>query len=450
MSGKMKIFHAVFGALVFAFGLSFCCGCKDGKESGNNQHEWPKPPANCPHFTQDYTLPQTQSAGQLATFMETEHLDYSLDGWFFFGSLEDSAAPDDLEVFFIAVQRIDMLGEAFGAQQVPAVVAFNNKSLGKYEFGGFYELDVDPFMVVKSDPWSVELFSPFQEEPLITMETVSGRMGEAGAVYLLKADITPDFQGFRFRAEIRLRDRYGAINQGYGSASFFPQFLTPEQRALITKFFGGSVQAYLESTGDPMACQGSFYYTLPLLDVEQFTIMRGDTLLSSGAGGLMWLDYIVQTYDQQAMDVVVKDGSWQFFAIQLPEENAAIMVLQVNGLYGSLPVATLFRYDSDRTRNLARKPAHSWGIDEIKIEPNPNNIWVSPDTGLSYHMQYRIRLGSGDHSADLFIKMAHPNQEVVIDPQKIKYEGLGAVEGMLEGFPVTGQVFLEVQPAGKF
>jgi len=287
---------------------------------------WPDPVPGAPFFIQDVddALPQTKSAQQLAEYLASEHFEYDLDGWFFFGSLVDDAAPEDPGVFLISMQRIEVSKGGSRVPLVPAMVAFNSPSLGQYVFGGAYTQDISPLVNVESDPWSVEVNSPDQSEPLMTMSLVSGSMGTAGAVYRLTAD-TPD-----------QRDRLGAVNQGYGSASFFPQFLTEQQKEQVEGSYENSVQAYLEATGDPMSGQGSYYYSQPLMDVEQFTITRNGAALSSGTSGTMWMDQIVQTYGEQATEVLIDgDASWEFFSIMLPEENAAIMVIQITSATGS-------------------------------------------------------------------------------------------------------------------
>ncbi|MDD5100124.1 MAG: hypothetical protein PHP66_04150 [Syntrophales bacterium] len=413
-----------------------------GCNGSNNTRQYPKPKPGDTYFTQGYELSQTQSAEHLATFMETDHSEYDLNGWFFFGSLVDSVHPDDIGVLAFSVQRVGLLEKILGAQQVPVGVGFNSKSYGKWEFWGFYTLDVAPFMTVTADPWNVTLLSPFASEPpLVTMQTVSGRMGQVDTVYLIKADI-PGLDAPRLKAEVRFRDRFGVINQGYGTAAFCVQNITGEQREMMKMFHGGSAQSYLESTGDPMICQGDYYYQMPFLEVEEFSIMRGDTLRSKGTSGLLWADVLSASYDEQALKVY-KDMLSTFFAIQFPEENIAMMVLRIDSANGSMPIATLYSNDCERTRNSARKPLYSWPIDGIKIEPDPESKWVSPVSQKTYYLQYRIQLESVHRNADLTIKMVIDNQEVVTD-QETSYPGLGSVEGTLDGHPVTGQVFLEV------
>jgi hypothetical protein len=440
---KRLVSVCVVGLLVYvAIAMATCGGTETTSDEGKT---WPEPAPGCPYFTQDYYLPQTESAEQLSEYLASEHLEYDLDGWFFFGSLVDSTTPEDPGVFFISMQRIDVEEHGEKAPLVPIVVAFNSASLGQYVFGGEYTADTEPLVNIMSDPWTVEVVSPGQTEPFIMMSLTSGSMGTAGAEYRLTADV-PDQLGGRLQAEVLLRDRLGAVNQGYGTSSFFPQFLTDSQKEQITGSFGNSVGGYLESTGDPMSCQGSYYYSQPLMDVEQFTITRNGASLSSGTDGLIWMDNVVQSYDEQASEILA-DASWEFYSIMLPEANSAIMVIQITSATGTLPVATLFSEDSDRTRNSARKAMNSWDTGQIDIEAVPGTLWTSPETGLQYAQQHRIRLESDTWPADLTIKMVRENQEVVVG-NTVKYEGLASVEGTLGGQAVTGTAFVELQPLG--
>ncbi|MFH1386234.1 MAG: lipocalin family protein [bacterium] len=426
-------------------------------ENGCSTGPQPQPTAgvNC-YFTQSNDLPQTQSAAKLAEFMSQEHLEYDLDGWFFFGSLVDSASPEAPGMFISSMQRIAKEWGGIRWQLIPAIIAYNGPSLEGYVFGGDFILeDLDPRVVVTSNPWKVTVNSSKQTEPLMTMSLVSGTMGQAGAEYLLTGNV-PALQGGTLEAEVLLCDRLGTVNQGYGSASFFPQYLTGLQQYDIKRSFGNSVKKYLESTGASMAGQGSFYYSLPLLDVKNFWIKRNGVLLSSGTSGTMWMDDIVQSYGQEAQDVLIGKAWWEFYSIMLPEEDAAIMVIQIKSGTGTLPVATLFSTSSERTSNSARKPVHSWKIDEIGIEAlSSGGVWTSPMTGNQYVQERRIRLESPDCQADLTVKMVREDQEIVVDMtaiglnKTIKYEGLATVTGTLRGKPVRGTAVVELQPFGS-
>ncbi|MBN2026134.1 MAG: lipocalin family protein [Actinobacteria bacterium] len=436
-------FSVIALIVVVSLAMVACGGAQDGED----KQVFPEPEPGCAYFTQGYDMLQTESAQQLSKYLASEHMEYDLDGWFFFGSLQDSASPQDPGVFFISMQRMDVSEDGGSVPLVPAIVAYGSTSLGQYVYGGEYAVDMQPLVNVLFDPWKVEVSSMDQEDPLLSMELTSGSMGEAGAEYRLAADVK-DQLGGRLQAEVLLRDRLGVVNQGYGTASFFPQFLTQEQEEQITGSYSNSVRDYLEATGDPMACQGSFYYSLPLLDVEEFTITRDGTVLSTGTGGTMWMDNVVQTYDEQAVKVLIDgNASWDFFSIMLPEEDAALMVIRITSANGALNVASLFRAGGDTTQNGALEAACAWPLDMVEVEPLSGSIWTSPNTGLQYPQQHRIQLASDTTPMDLTITMVRENQEIVAG-DTIKYEGLATVEGTLGGEAVTGTAFVELQPVG--
>jgi len=376
------------------------------------------------YFTTGYELPQTRSAESLATYMSSEHEEYDLDGWFFFGSLEDEVSGEPA-AFIISMQRIAQEYGGLVWQTVPAIVAYNDSALGRYAFGGTFTLDVFPLVEVSRDPWLVEINSLDQLTPIMSMGLVSGTMGQPGALYLLTADL-PDSLGGRLAAEVLLYDRLGVVNQGYGTASFFT-----------------------------MAGQGSFYYSLPLLDVWEFVVWRDGEVQSYGTSGTMWMDDIVQSYGSVARDVLIGQATWQFFSIMLPDEDAAMMVIEIESADGLLPVAKLFDESGERTQNSALSAAYSWGIDEIAVEAVPSaGIWTSPVTGQRYVQEHRISLDSEERSADLSVRMVREDQEIMIDLTSvgggttIKYEGLATVTGTLDGRPVKGTAIVELQPYG--
>ncbi len=413
-----------------------------------------EPEYGSPYFSKIHKLSQTQSSENLAEYLSSEHMEYDLDGWFFFGSLVEDTLPDNPGVFFISMQRIaqDISGRIY--QTVPAIVAFNSPHSEKYFFGGNYTIDMEPYVHVSTSPWKVEIHSQEQEESHMAMGLISGMMGQPNAKYKLTSHI-PDQLGDTLKTEIVVCDRLGVVNQGYGTASFFPQYLTEAQRNKISSSHDNSVGQYLEDTGDPMVGQGSFYYSLPLMDVESFSIRRNNDIESQGTQGVMWMDHIVQSYSGEAADILVGNASWEFFAMMLPEEDAAIMVIRVESGTGVLPVAKLFKNIGDRTRNSALKAVFSWDMDDITIEESPGgNLWTSPETGQQYVQEHHILLESDDYSADLIITMIRENQEIVVDlteygmEKTIKYEGLARVTGTLEGKSINGIAFVELQPFG--
>ena len=132
----------------------------------------------------------------------------------------------------------------------------------------------------------------------------------------------------------------------------------------------------------------------------------------------------------------------------LPEEDAALMVIQITSANGTLNVASLFRADGDTTENGALEAAYAWPIDMVDVEPLSGSMWTSPNTSLQYPQQHRIQLASDTAPVDLTITMVRENQEIVVG-DTIKYEGLATVEGTLDGQAVTGTAFVELQPAGR-
>jgi hypothetical protein len=158
------------------------------------------------------------------------------------------------------------------------------------------------------------------------------------------------------------------------------------------------------------------------------------------------MDQLVQTYDGQAAAALL-DSKYEFFAIQFPQQKAAMMVMHVDGRNGDFPVATLFDADSSRARNQALRPHHSWPITGVTIEPDPNSAWLSPASGNTYFLRHRIRLDSPKMSADLTVAMAMRNQEFQEQAGGLwDYEGIGDVVGTLNGRHVRGQAFVEAVP----
>ena len=404
------------------------------------------------YFSQEYTLPHSQSPEQLAAYLGSQQLDYQLDGWFFFGSLIDKDLPETSEnagVFAIQVQRIRTpKQDGLGFEHlVSAAVIFNSPVYGEYLYGGMAMplQDMAPNVIVTPDPWRVEVYDfTIQEQPLVVMSLTSGLMGAPGAIYRLEADV-PDNMDGRLQADVLVCDRLGAVNQGYGTTSFFPQYLTAKQAEIIAESYGNSVGAYLEATGDPMKGQGSYYHSLPLIDVTDFSITRNNASLSSGTKGVLWADYCVQSYNGEALQVLIAGSSWEFFSIMLPEEDTSIMAIRITSATGVVQVAKLFNTDGSRTRNNALNAAYTW--DSVEIEKVPGSTWPSPNCDNEYYLEYRLKLGP-ENPSEFEIKMVRPNQEIQFSDGRYLYEGLGTLQGTLGGKPVTGTVFTELESVG--
>lgn len=403
-------------------------------------------PATSAAYANDFSAPWTRSRRALADFLSSEHLDYDLDGWYFFGNLVERSGRRS--AFMMAVQRIDETIDGIPVAFVPAIVGYYNPSLGRYVYGGCLDIDVPPLVTVTQDPWKVTVVCALDPTRWMSMELVSGTMGRPGATYLLRADLTDQF-GERLTAKVTLRDRIGALNDGYGPRSFYPQWITPLQRLAIGSDFKGSMNRYLRATLDPMAGQGSYYYSLGLMDVRSFRIgVASRTRFATGDRGTFWMDYLVESYDKTAQSVVA-DASWLFFALQFPSRDRVMLVNQLDTGAGRLRIARLFRKDSATFRNGSHKAVAQWDSDDIRITPVRGSTWTSKASGLTYPMTYRIRL-KGPYKARrgvLYLKTVRRNQEIVVG-DTVKYEGLMTVTGMLGGKRIRGTAWAELQPVG--
>ncbi|MHB1192633.1 MAG: lipocalin family protein [Longimicrobiales bacterium] len=397
------------------------CGDATGPEAEQVIHAY---------YSEDYSLYHSVGPQQLSDFMTGAHLDYHQYGWNVGASLEDASGV--MMGFFIAIEY-----SAADPEHYRGGVGFSRTEEGGYKWMGFTNTSYQ----TTTSPWSATLESSQMPGSSVTIELASGLMGSGNAVYRLKGSVI-DVEGKSLVVDVRLRDRFGAINQGYGTTSYFPHYIKQEQRAGILALPERTVGAYLASTTDRMRWQGAYYYALPMMDVEQFTVVYDGTTYT-GTGGKGWMDYFVKSYNEES--ITLQDGSaWNWIAIQLPDIGAAINVLDIrNPNTGAVPFARLFNLNSARTRNGARNAVHSWAIDEITVTPM-GETWTTP-TGVTYAMQYRIQLESATYPGDLTVTLIRKNQAVVL-PEGSNYQGLGLVTGVLGGQAVNGRCWVEVQP----
>jgi hypothetical protein len=208
-----------------------------------------------------------------------------------------------------------------------------------------------------------------------------------------------------------------------------------------------------------MTCQGSYYNSLPLLDVLQFRIIRDEhQVLAEGREGVIWVDYVVQSYDAKAKTIAAT-ASWQFFAIQFPELESALMVSLVDtvqqGAHTKLPAAKYFQSPSGTTPNGALEARFEWGLDQISIEPVLSSAWTSPPpprgSGLTYYLETRITLHAPPLNIRLTLTSVRDNQEIVIagsDSTTAKYEGVFLVQGSIGSRRINGVAWGELVAAG--
>ena len=403
------------------------------------------------HYSSGLKLPQTQSAEGLSDFFSFDQSGIHLQSYCIFGKLVEEGKP--VNAYMSIVQRLDEEIPDFGSYMFPIVIAgagFNNPETAHIIFGGSYGIAELTEAVTVTQPWHAHVESPNTPPTpypnnTTDMMLLSGVMGQKGARYKITSQ-TKDLEDGALETSVEVTDVMGIVNDGYGPASFFPQWLSEEQRAVINSTYGGSVGDYLEASGIPMTDQGSYYYSAPMLQVDSFTITRNGQTISQGNDGLLWMDIVYQSFDAAAQEVI-KSATWNFFTLQFPDENLAMMVTSVhNDSNGDLPVATLFSTTGTKSANGALNSIYRWNLQDIKIEPVSGKTWTSPASNLTYYTQYKITLG-GEHKADLTVTMSWDEQELKVN-DTVKYEGYADVSGTLDGKTVSGSSWVELQPAG--
>jgi len=372
--------------------------------------------AHLPNFYNSRAiLPQGQSPDQLAGWLSRQHPRYSMSSWCFYGSLIDDAG------------RTAAVSTMFQFQQLPK----NPPYVAEWSYcdDGTDGYVVAPFRVTEanvaySTPFAVTVDANPVNSGLIALSLDSGRMGERGARYRMTGR-TVTLSNDAWEYELLLRDSFGCIQVGYGPSSFMPQWITHEQRKEIESSFGGSVRAYLESGRDDMFAQGSYYYSLPLLAVDRFSISRNGSPYSSGARGHVWADYVVQGFDQAGLGIV-GTATWQFFAIQFPEFSdrpgyrAALVVSIVTvklpaGDQSELKLARFYDTEGSQNENGSVGPTYEWTINQIDFKPRER--WKG------FPVEAEISLRAAEATITLVATAVRENQVVL--PQVVdKYEGV--------------------------
>lgn len=403
-------------------------------------------PGICASYTSDTSAWWSQSPEALSCLLSSEQFDYGLDGWFWFSSLIEPSGTTS--AYCLAISRTDFTdadGVPFSSFYASGV-GFNHPLLGRYLMGGCQTADTTR-VTVTQNPWKVTTACP-EGRGTVSMELLSGQMGRPGARYLLSSE-GPNQFGEPMTTRVTVVDRMGAVNQGYGPASYYPQFFSPLQSRRIRKEFGGWVDAYLSGTQDPMACQGEHYYSLALMDIEEFQIGVGtQPSFATGTRGNAWVDYTLMSFNNQ-MKSMEEKSSWFWFAIEFPERGEAMMVMKLDTAAGRMKTARLFRENGPTTPNGAQSAVAEWKASKIKIEPIPGTLWKSPTTGLEYYTGYRIKLGgkSAAGRGDLTLRMVMEDQEFPVG-NTVSYQGLMKVKGTIGGKSYEGMAWAELQPEG--
>jgi len=399
-------------------------------------------------------LPQTQSAADLEKFLSFDQPGISLQAYCFFGYLVDGSNKE--MAYFSLIQRleeqVDLPDSAgFKLPLIMSGTGISTPELNGFRTGGTLGAAMLGNEISLTQPWDLSIMSQNEagaatQKNETRAQLVSGTFGQKGARYKLLSHGT-DNLGKLLTTEILVEDTMGFVSEGFGVNSFLPNWLLPEQEESIRKEYGGSVQKYLAATQNPLTGQGSYYYSAPFLKVINFTVSydHNGAVVSQGTDGLLWMDVVYQTFDNDATEII-KDATWSFFIMQFPEQQKAIMTTLVGTEVSDYKVSSLFSTGAQQNLNGVLEPDHRWNLQDIELKPIAGSEWKSPNSGETYYTKYKITL-SGERSADLTVTMAWNDQEVMAGTRYV-YEGLGKVTGTLDGEVVNGSAWLEMQPIG--
>lgn len=365
-------------------------------------------------------------------FAQELHTEYDINAWCYFGKLQGK--KDVYAMTFLIQKNIPALDVI---PQYDVVGGINSKSIGTYDLGGCIDLGVN----VNKNPWSVQgICLDSLSGPKVSTYTVAApynNFSKRGAIY--RVNFVDNLNNLDM--DMYLEDILGMVHQGYGKNGFLPNWFTKEQRNAIDNQ-GGFVLKYLEENKDDMSCQGSYYFSQPLLAVRKFSIYKDNKLLDesvcdSSDSGIIWFDYVCQSYNAQGQKLLQNCG-WLFFAMQFLEERTAIMVTTVHTDLGDCITANLF--------NIQGK--YTWSINDVDIQPVLESEWTSPKSGQKFYMKYIIKMVNPE--CVIGIETLWDEQEIIVG-NVVKYEGIGNVTAVFpsENKTLHGNVWLELQPVSQ-
>lgn len=420
-------------------------------------------------------LAQGQDCTGFRAFLSTGLPQYDSQSYEFFGHLVDDSG---------AITTLALMSQ--GNTAVPGIqrplltieesgLILNPLRLGQGPaFGGIDGVaDITVPTTIAYQPWRIHVEEQDSGQPpqTVDMKVLSGRIGGIGAVYELTASLETGVFGSGVSEpttlRIRAKDRTGMVQWGYGPNGFFPLWMfdgtplpasggaipTADQRGPIMTAYGGDIGAYLAATNDPMTGQGSHYYSMPLVEVEEWSLQRGSTLAAGGSGGLLFFDNLTETYNDSAQYVVGNGYSWTEFSVQLPDTNQG-MLIAVTGQQevGNLSYAMLAGSGSTQSANGTLTPTSNWPQGAIHITADPSSAWTSPHSCYVYELSYDVRLDASATrpAVDLVFTATASDQELNALGRAV-YEGLFSYSGTLDRTSVSGYAWGEIQgrpPAG--
>jgi len=408
-------------------------------------------------FSPKASVVQARSPAGMRTFLSTGHPEYTMQSYVWGGSLVEAGGQTD--TFAFEMQRNNESID--GSPLVPVVTSaalFNRSSVPGFAIGGLVGIaDLTLPVSQTSRPWSIRTQTslPGQSPQFLDVRIVKGSIGTKGAVYEFTSSLPNGAAGASanefLTLYVRAEDTTGMMQWGYGPSGFFPQWIYPAQRAAIKSDYGNSVGKYLAATHDPMTNQGDYYYTMPLLEVQRFSVSLGGQVVGRGSSGWIWFDNVEQQFDAAADQIISNGVDWLEFSVQFPRTKQAMKIGYVEqASVGQLHYAMLHDAHSPKARNGAFTNSVNWDIDKIHIRPIRSSLWTSPVSRQSYYLRYRVRLDGSRPSrqARLNIAAKFANQEVNAGGRHA-YEGLFSVTGTLCGKKVSGLTWTEVQPTAS-
>lgn len=416
----------------------------------------PLPGSADAYYSATVDLPLARSPLGLRRFLSTTQPQYDEQSYVWWGALIDYDGTRNGVA--VEMQRNDALIDGFiPVPEVDSAILYNQGDDPGYAIGGLGGIpELTLPVTFTSSPWTarVQSFTPGQQPDFIDIRVVAGQFGRRGAVYEFTTSV-PNVSstapaGERITTYIRAKDAFGILQWGYGPSGYIPMWIYPAQRAQIMDDFGGSVGAYLEATRDPMLGQGTYYWSEPLLQVQRFKVSMNGRVVSAGDQGWMWLDNVERSFDARAQEIVDNGVSWQEFSIMVPSSKTSLKVGYTRqSSVGTYPYASMISPDSAKARNGAWTPAATWPLQGIRIRPIRGSEWTNPVTGNTYYLKQRVELDGfpGGPRASFTLTSAIPDQEAVVSNRAV-FEGLFRMTGTIDGEPVTGWAWGELQPAG--
>ncbi|MDZ8171477.1 lipocalin family protein [Microbacterium xanthum] len=416
-------------------------------------------------------LAQGEDCTGFRAFLSTGLPQYDSQSFEFFGHLvEDSGDINSVALMSQGntVRTVDPGLDVPWLTVEEAGLIYNRLSLDEGPaFGGIDGLaDLGVPVSLTYDPWNihVEEATPAKPTQVIDMRVVSGSIGGVGAVYELTVGVEVDVPGASSahwaELSVTAEDRTGIIQWGYGPNGFFPLWMfdgeplpahggaipTLDQRTPIMDTYGGDIGAYLAATHDPMVGQGSQYYSMPLVEVLEWSIRIGTSYVAGGTEGLLFFDNLTETYNDSAQYIVGSGYEWTEFSVQLPDTRQGMLIATTGQAdVGELHYAMIGGAGSTQSTNGTLQPTANWSQGAIEITPTAET-WTSPGSCYVYHLEYDVTLAaSGTRpAADLTFRAAADNQELGA-LKRFVYEGLFEYEGTLDGERVGGYAWGEIQ-----